>query len=114
VARDDLPAQGRFQPHGPARADARSAALEIDNDWTIDGRTRLGERLTAALREEGIASVLALTYRLTPEWDLALDHQAFGGFCVRARNDGTSAYTDPHGAVTRPDPHYSASRKAAR
>jgi hypothetical protein len=90
------------------RADERSAVLEIENDWTIDGRKRLGERLTAALREEGVANVLDLTYRLTPEWDLTLDHQAFGGFCVRARNDGKSAYADPHGAVTRPDPHYSA------
>ncbi len=34
--------------------------------------------------------MLDLTYRLTPEWDLTLDHQAFGGFCVRARNDGKS------------------------
>jgi hypothetical protein len=89
-------------------AEERSAVVEIDNDWTIDGRKLLGERLTAAAREEGVANVLDLTYRLTPEWDLTLDRQAFGGFCVRARNDGTSAYADPRGAVTRPDPHYSA------
>jgi hypothetical protein len=89
-------------------ADQRSAELEIVNDWTIEGQKYLGERTTAAWQEESGAHVLDLTYRLTPDWDLTLDHTAFGGFCVRARNDGDSWYSSPAGKVTRPDPHYSA------
>jgi hypothetical protein len=90
------------------RADQRSAEIEILNDWTIEGQKLMGERTTAAWHEESGANVLDLTYRLTPDWDLTLDRTAFGGFCVRARNDGDSWYTDPSGRVTRPDPHYSA------
>ena len=90
------------------RADARSAEVEILNDWTIGGQTYLGERTTVGWQEEGGANVLDLTYRLTPDWDLALDRAAFGGFCVRARKDGESWYSDPAGRVTKPDPHYSA------
>jgi hypothetical protein len=48
-----------------------------------------------------------LDYQLTPGCDLVLCHTAFGGFCVRARNDGESWYSNPEGAVTLPDPHYS-------
>lgn len=89
-------------------ADARSAQVEIQNDWTIEGQKYMGERSTAGWRQETGANVLDLAYQLTPDWDLTLDHAAFGGFCVRARNDGESWYTDPKGRVTRPDPHYSA------
>ena len=38
-----------------------------------------------------------------------LNQTPFGGFCVRARNDGQSWYADARGRVTLPDPHYSAS-----
>jgi hypothetical protein len=38
---------------------------------------------------------------------LTLDHTAFGGFCVRARNDGDSYYATAEGKVQLPDPHYS-------
>lgn len=90
------------------KADARSAEIEVLNDWTIDGQKLMGERTTVGWHEETGANVLDLTYRLTPDWDLSLDRTAFGGFCVRARNDGESWYTSPAGRVTRPDPHYSA------
>jgi hypothetical protein len=90
------------------QAGERSARLEIQNDWTIDGQKYLGEQTQADWQEESGAHVLDLTYRLTPDWHLTLDRTAFGGFCVRARNDGESWYADPSGRVTRPDPHYSA------
>jgi hypothetical protein len=38
---------------------------------------------------------------------MVLNHTAFGGFCVRARNDGQSAYSTSEGTVDLPDPHYS-------
>jgi Family of unknown function (DUF6807) len=89
-------------------AEAKSAQIEIVNDWTIEGQKYLGERTTVSWREDTGAHVLDLTYQLTPDWDLTLDRTAFGGFCVRARNDGESWYSDASGKVTRPDPHYSA------
>lgn len=93
-----------------ARATAQAADVEIQNDWTIGERRVMSEQLTASLHGERAANanVLDLTYQLTPDWDLTLDHQAFGGFCVRARNDGESSYQDARGLVTLPDPHYSA------
>lgn len=90
------------------RADASSAEIAIGNDW-MAGTTRLvDERTTAIWRTVPGANVLDLTYRLLPDWEMQLDQTAFGGFCVRARNDGESAYFDAGGRVTRPDPHYSA------
>ncbi len=90
------------------KADARSAELEIVNDWNIEDQRYLAERTTVGWHEEKGGHVLDLTYQLTPDWDLTLDRTAFGGFCVRARNDGESGYWDPSGKVSRPDPHYSA------
>lgn len=90
-----------------ARADARSATLDIGNDWTIEGVKYLDEATTASVRTESGAHVLDLTYRLTPAYDLVLNQTAFGGFCARLRADGESFYADPSGKVTRPDPHYS-------
>ena len=90
------------------KADAAGATLDIVNDWTIDGQKMMGEHTTAGWKQDGGANVLDLNYQLTPDWNLTLDRTAFGGFCVRARNDGDSWYTDPSGKVNRPDPHYSA------
>lgn len=90
-----------------AAADARSATLEILNDWTIDGQKYLDEATTASLRTMSGAHVLDLTYRLTPDRELLLNQTAFGGFCARLRADGESYYADPKGKVTLPDPHYS-------
>jgi len=90
-------------------ADAKSAQIEIVNDWTIEGQKVMGEKTAVGWRAETGANVLDLSYAFTPDWDLTLDHQAFGGFCVRARNDGDSFYTSPAGKVTLPDPHYSVS-----
>ena len=37
---------------------------------------------------------------------MTLKQTAFGGFCVKARKDGKSAYSDPKGEVKLPNPHH--------
>jgi hypothetical protein len=85
-----------------------SAELVIQNDWTIRDARYAAEETRAVWRELQGANVLDLTYALTPDREMTLNQTAFGGFCVRARNDGDSWYESPSGRVTLPDPHYSA------
>ena len=90
-----------------AKASGQSAEVEIRNDWCIGDKSYLDEAATARVSQRSAANVLELSYRLTPAGDLVLNHTAFGGFCVRARNDGESYYAGPKGKITLPDPHYS-------
>ncbi|MCC6355162.1 MAG: PmoA family protein [Verrucomicrobiae bacterium] len=117
IERGDFWGWGQFAPTGGrvivnkgielAKADAERAELEIVDDWMIGGKAFMRQVTGVVVREEAGAYVMDLDYRLTPERALRLDHQAFGGFCVRARNDGESWYADGDGKVTLPDPHYS-------
>lgn len=84
-----------------------TAELEMENQWTIGDRTMMDEKTSVKVREREGVYVVDLDYRLTPAADMVLNHTAFGGFCVRARNDGDSYYANPRGKVTLPDPHYS-------
>lgn len=112
--RGDFWGWGRFAPTAGrvignrdvrlVRADTRSATVEIENDWTIDGRRCLAERTTARWQETSGANVLDLVYRFTPDVDVTLDQRAFSGFCLRARKDGRSSYVNPDGPVTLPEP----------
>jgi hypothetical protein len=88
-------------------ADAKCAKLGIKNAWTIHDRVLMHESTAVDVTDRSGVYVLDLDYRLTPRIDLMLNHTAFGGFCVRARNDGDSYYATPDGKVTLPDPHYS-------
>jgi len=118
VARGDFWGWGQYAPTAGrviesrgvrlAKADARGAAVDIRNAWTIEGKVMLNEETRAEVRQEEGAYVLDLACRLAPLFDLVLDRTAFGGFCVRARNDGESYYADARGKVALPDPHYSA------
>jgi hypothetical protein len=120
IARGDFWGWGQFAPtEGRAivhrdvkltHADAESAELEIRDDWKVGKQTMMRQKTLVRVSEEADAYVLDLEYRLQPLKDLVLDRQAFGGFCVRARNDGESFYADPDGKVTLPDPHYSTSK----
>ena len=67
----------------------------------------MGETTAVTVREDRGAYVLDLEYDLVPTADLTLNGTAFGGFCVRARNDGDSYYSSPQGKIGLPDPHYS-------
>ena len=91
-----------------ANATETSAELAITNDWMIRDARYADESTKAVWRETTGANILDLTYTLTPDREMTLNQTAFGGFCVRARNDGESWYESPSGKVTLPDPHYSA------
>ncbi len=104
------PTQGRVIKNRKVdlvNADADQAQLEIHNDWTTNDRVMMTENTTAKVRKQTGVYVIDLDYRLTPNLDLTLNHTAFGGFCVRARNDGESYYATAEGKVDLPDPHYS-------
>jgi hypothetical protein len=93
-------------------ADAKSATVEIQNDWTIRGgrggsRTWAGEKLVATTSERDGVYVMDLTYTITPVVDYMLYKNAFGGFDFQYRKDGTSYYTNPAGKVEYRDAHYS-------
>ena len=88
-------------------SDANRAVVEIRNAWMIQEKTMMNEITLATVREEKDAYVLDLTYRLAPVEKMVLNRTAFGGFCVRARNDGESYYATMDGKVELPDPHYS-------
>jgi len=89
------------------KADAEEAELRIHNDWLTNERVMMTEHTTTKVREQDGVYVIDLDYRLTPTLDMTLNHTAFGGFCVRARNDGDSYYSTADGKVELPDPHYS-------
>ncbi len=89
------------------KADGEHAELAIQNAWQIRGKTMMDEINSVEVRRHKGAYVVDLDYRLLPVFDLVLNHTAFGGFCVRARNDGQSYYATAGGKVELPDPHYS-------
>jgi hypothetical protein len=86
-----------------AAADAGGATIEIQNDWTIDGKRVIAERTTGVWRGATDVNVLDLTFRLTPDVDATIDQQAFGGFCARGRNDGKSWFSNAAGPVDLPN-----------
>lgn len=82
------------------------AKLLIKNDWQINKQTVLDEELTITAREKDATYLLDLEYRLTPTENMTLDRSAFGGFCVKSRQDGKRAFFNPQGEVDLPSPHH--------
>ena len=104
------PTEGRVIENQGVKAvelGAERAVVEVTNAWKIQSETLMQEVTTVTVSEDRGAYIVDLDYGLTPVVDLVLNHTAFGGFCVRARNDGDSHYATPDGKVTLPDPHYS-------
>lgn len=104
------PTQGRVIKNREvrvAKADDKEADFRIHNDWITNERIMMTEYTSAKVREQDGVYVIDLDYQLTPKLDLTLNRTAFGGFCVRARNDGDSYYATNEGKVQLPDPHYS-------
>jgi len=92
----------------PVALSFNSAELKILNDWLIGGKVMMTEATTVKVRKDRGAYVMDLDYNLKPNGKMVLNQTAFGGFCVRARNDGESNYYSPRGKILLPDPHYSA------
>jgi len=89
-----------------ASADKQKAELAIRNAWLADGEVMLNEELTAAVRQQDVATVVDLTYKLTATADTKLDQSSFAGFSVRCRKDGEFRYWGPEGEAKLPVPHY--------
>ena len=86
----------------------RLTAMTARNDWVAEGETVLSEVLAAVVSTDGPAkaTVLDLTYTLTPTADLTLSRWAFSGFCVRTRGDGKLTAHSPAGEVKLPNPSH--------
>jgi hypothetical protein len=88
-------------------AGGKTARFRAASEWRADDTVLLREALSAALRADGAAHVLDLTYAITPAADTRLSRWAFSGFCVRGRKDGdVESVADPDGAVDRPPPNH--------
>ena len=87
---------------------SRKTTMTAQNDWTAEGETILREEMLAAVSTDAAAkaTVLDLTYVLTPTADLTLSRWAFSGFCVRTRGDGKLAAYSPAGEVKLPNPSH--------
>jgi Methane oxygenase PmoA len=100
------PTEGRVIVNRDVRlvsADARSAEIEVVNDWMINTQAVLRERTTIRAGEEQGIRVLDLTYRFTSDYDVTLNRMAFTGFCFRCRKDGPYSFSDSKGEVTLPN-----------
>ncbi len=89
-----------------AAADGERAVLKIRNDWTVGPDVVIEESLSITTRRQSGVNVIDLDFDLMPKVDVTLDRTAFGGFCVKGRKDGKSAYFDPDGKVDLPNPHH--------
>jgi hypothetical protein len=87
-------------------ADADQAILAVRNDWMIGEQLVLEEALRITIREQKPAYVLDMDFALTPRVEVTLDQSAFGGFCVKGRQDGDGAFYSPEGRVNLPAPHH--------
>ena len=102
------PTEGRVIETGDWRTEKQEdrVTMHVRNHWLADGAPMIHEDLAATVRPQGPANVVDLTYTLRPTADVTIDRSAFGGFCVRCRNDGEITFTGPDGVVSRPPPHY--------
>lgn len=87
-------------------ADDERAVVAVENDWTIDDAVVLEEALMLTVRERESAYVIDMDFTLTPRVDVTLEESAFGGFCVKGRQDGAAAFFGPDGRVDLPAPHH--------
>ena len=111
--RGDFWGWGRFAPSDDraivnrhvklAKADARSASIAVQNEWTIGGHPVLHEETTIQAIDDQGARVLDLTYRFTSDYDVTINQMAFTGLCFRCRKDGTYTFYDPDGEVKLPN-----------
>lgn len=84
-------------------ADARSARIAVENDWTIENQPVLREATTIEATEDQGARVLDLTYQFTSDYDVTINQMAFTGLCFRCRKDGTYTFYDSNGEIKLPN-----------
>lgn len=82
------------------------AKILAKNDWKIADRTVLQEECVLTVREKNATFVIDLDFRLVPTENMMIDRSAFGGFCVKSRQDGKPTFFDPQGEVDLPPPHH--------
>ncbi len=87
-------------------SDESTAHLAIKNQWRIGQKTVMEERLSIDVRQMQAVFVIDLHFQLTPTVDLTIDQTAFGGFCVKSRQDGKRVFFNPKGEVKLPSPHH--------
>jgi hypothetical protein len=87
-------------------SNATGAGFRALNEWLAETNVVIAEELRTAARTEGPASIVDLTYSLTPREDVTLARWAFSGFCVRVRKDGKIEAEGPDGPVTLPNPKH--------
>jgi hypothetical protein len=77
-----------------------------NNDWVAAGERLLDEQLEVAVKRDGDANVIDLSYTLKAEQDLTLSRWAFGGFCVRVPTEKKPVASGPKGKVDLPLPNH--------
>jgi hypothetical protein len=87
-------------------ADSEHAMLQVCNDWLLGNRKMIDEITFIVARRQESAYIVDLNFHLTPVMDITLDKTAFGGFCAKARKDGSGSYYSPGGLVKLPNPHH--------
>ncbi len=89
-----------------AKADAKHAVLEVENDWMVKDDVMIKEATSVTACETEDVYVVDMEFRLTTMVDTTLDQTAFGGFCIKGRKDGEAYYCSPDGKVDLPNPHH--------
>jgi hypothetical protein len=83
------------------RADARTAEIEVLNDWTIAGTPVMRETTTIVAGQEQGARVLDLSFRFSSaDYDVTINQMAFTGFTFRCRKGEAYTFFDSEGEVT--------------
>ena len=88
------------------QADGKQAVVQVKNDWLIGDRPVIKETTTVTTREQDGVLVIDEDFHLAAQTTVKLDQTAFGGFCVKGRKEGESAYYSPEGKLTLADPSH--------
>ena len=87
-------------------AETDRANVSAKNAWKIGDRMVLHEECLLTVQEKNTTFVIDFHFRLTPTENMVIDRSAFGGFCVKSRQDGTRTFFNPQGKVDLPPPHH--------
>jgi hypothetical protein len=103
------PTEGRVIRNRSVRlesSDSTRAVVAVENEWWIGEEVVLEEAVRIHVREQAAAYVVEMDFTLTPRVRVTLEQSAFGGFCVKGRQDGKGTFFSPAGPVNLPAPHH--------